>query len=138
VQLDDPLEPLARLGNQRRRPCHVRMLAEAERPGHEKARDRVGRPEHVPVAAVVPDLDHLAVAREVALDLPGDALGHPDLAHVDGVAELPRDAVGEGAGIEVVGRWKSCSAFVAYPTFPRMRDSRKTRRAPRSCEYPTR
>jgi hypothetical protein len=101
VQLDDPLEPLARLGDERRRTGHVGMLAEAQRPGHQQARDRVGRRNTWPWLPSSPISVHLAVAREVTLDLPGDALGDPDLAHVDRVAELPRDAVGEGARIEV-------------------------------------
>ena len=42
------------------------------------------------------------VGAEVALDVPGDAVGHPDLGRRRRVAELPRDAVGVGARVEVV------------------------------------
>ena len=44
-----------------------------------------------------------AEAAEVALDLPRDALGDPDLGGLVGVAELPHGAVGERARVEVVG-----------------------------------
>ena len=46
---------------------------------------------------------HLAVGAEVALDVPGDAVGHPDLGGAHRVAELPRHAVGVLARVEVVG-----------------------------------
>ena len=44
---------------------------------------------------------HLAVAAEVALDLPGDPPSDPDLGGADRVAELPVDPVGVGARVEV-------------------------------------
>ena len=44
---------------------------------------------------------HLAEAAEVALDLPGDALGHPHLGGVDRLAELPLGAAGVRARVEV-------------------------------------
>ena len=46
---------------------------------------------------------HLAEAAEVALDLPGDALGDPDLGRLVGVAELPDGAVGVRARVEARG-----------------------------------
>ena len=74
------------------------MLAQAEDPGHDLAgvrrtacaarRRRLGgldRPE----------------APEVALDLPGDAVGDPDLGGADRVAVLPLGAVGVGARVDV-------------------------------------
>ena len=45
----------------------------------------------------------LAVGAEVALDVPGDAVGHPDLRGALPVAELPRDAARVLARVEVGG-----------------------------------
>ena len=66
---------LARLGHQLGRPEHAGVLAEAEHPGDEQARDRVLRAVHAPAVLA---LAHLAVGAERALDLPGDVVRHPD------------------------------------------------------------
>ncbi len=92
-------EALARLADELRRPEHARVLAEAEHPGDEQARDRVRRP--VDAAAVLA-LAHLAVGAEGALDLPGDVVGHPDRRGAERVAELPRDPVGVFARVEAL------------------------------------
>jgi hypothetical protein len=77
----------------------LRVLAQAEHERRELAGVRVGRGED---DAVV-DVAHLAEAAVVALDLPGDALGHPDLGGVERVAELPAGAVGVPARVEALG-----------------------------------
>src|SRR5699024_7719397 len=56
----------------------------------------------VGVALVGTRRTQLAVAAEVALDLPGDAPRDADLGGADRVAELPLDAVRVGARIELV------------------------------------
>ena len=99
VQLDHAVQPPVQLLGQRRRAEHARMLLVADGPGQHEPRDRVGRAEH---AAAVVGVDPLAVAAEVAVHVPGEPLGDPDLRRVDGLAELPRDAVGVAARVEVV------------------------------------
>ncbi len=91
VALDDRVEPLARLGGELGRPGDAGVLAVAERPGDQEPRDRVVGAEH---PAGVLGVDHLAVGPEVALDVPGDAVRHPDLR---GAEACHRAARGSGS-----------------------------------------
>src|SRR5581483_4311800 len=92
VALDQQLDPLAQLVGQLGRSDDPRVLAEPEYPGDQLAGVGVGRGEdHI---AVVLAGAHLAVAAEVALDLPGDAAPDPNLSRAHGIAELPVDPVG--------------------------------------------
>src|SRR5215218_2336375 len=100
VQLDDAVQAPVQLLRQLRRAEHARMLLVADRPREHEPGDRVRRAEHVP--AVV-GLGQLAVAAEVALHVPGDAVRHPDLGRRARLAELPRDPVGVAPRVEVVG-----------------------------------
>ena len=95
VALDDRVEPLARLGGELRRAGDAGVLAVAERPRDHEPRDRVVGAEDA--------VGDLAVRPEVALDVPGDAVRHPDLGGVLAVAELPRDAARVLARVEVGG-----------------------------------
>ena len=63
----------------------------------EQPRDRVVGAEDAPPSSA----SSVAVGAELALDVPGDRLGHPDLAGADRVAELPRDAARVAARVEV-------------------------------------
>ena len=77
------------------------VLAQPEHPGDQLAGVGVGRDEH-PVAVVL-GRAHLAVAAEVALDLPGDPPADPHLRGAHRVAELPVDPVGVRARVEIGG-----------------------------------
>jgi hypothetical protein len=101
VALDEHAETLAQLGDQLRRPGDAGVLAEAEYPRDQLTRVGVGGEEDR--TGVGLGGSDLAIATEVALDLPGDPLRHPHLGAPDGVAELPVDAVCVAARIEVVG-----------------------------------
>ena len=74
--------------------------AEVERPRDQQPRDRVVGA--VDAAAVLGRLER-AVGAVLALHVPRDVLGDLDLRRADRVAELPRDAAGELARIEVGG-----------------------------------
>ncbi len=81
------------------------MTAHAEHPGEHHARVRIGRAEH-PLAAVLVvaraiACEHFAVAPEVALDLPRDALREHNLRDPLLIAELPLSAIRVAARIEV-------------------------------------
>src|SRR5262249_48692077 len=91
MALDQQLDPVAQPLGALRGADDPRVLAEPEDPGDQLARVRVCRDEH-PVA-VVPGGAHLAVAAEVALDLPGDPAPDPYLARADRLAELPVDPI---------------------------------------------
>ena len=99
VALDDAVQPRARLLDELGRAEDAGVLAERERPADQQPRQRVVRA--VDGAAVVA-LRDLAVGGEVALHLPGDQVGDPDLGGADRLAELPRDAVDVLARVEVV------------------------------------
>jgi hypothetical protein len=101
VALVEQLDPVGELALELGRPEDARVLAESQHPRRELAAIRVGRLED-DVAAVARRTD-LAEVPEVALDLPGDALGDPDLRRVGGVAELPVGAVGVAAWVEALG-----------------------------------
>ena len=100
VQLDDAVDAPLQLVGELGRAEHARVLLVADRPGEQQPRDRVRRAEHV--AAVVA-LGELAVAAEVALHVPGDPVGDPDLRRVVRLAQLPRDPVRVAARVEVGG-----------------------------------
>jgi hypothetical protein len=93
VQLDDPVDALPRLVNELGRAFDARMLAQPERPRDQQPRRRV--------VGVERAVAQLAVGAELALDVPRDVIGHPDLRRADGVPELPRHAAGELARVEV-------------------------------------
>ena len=80
------------------------VLTQAEHPGDQLARVGV-RGDEEPVAGIVVLAGgaDLAVAAEVALDLPGDAAADPHLGDPDRLSELPVDPVGVGPRVEVVG-----------------------------------
>ena len=96
----------------RRRPCsshqlrraeQARILAEAEHPGDDHARAGVARAQD-PVSVAVAFLagaHHLAVATEVALDLPGDPLAQEHLGDPLLLAELPLGAIRVLARVEI-------------------------------------
>ena len=98
VALDDRVQPGARLVDELGRMADARLVAEAQRPGDEQARDRVVRAEDAPAVLGVA---HRAVGAELALDVPGDLVRDPHLARADGIAELPRDAARVAARVEV-------------------------------------
>ena len=100
MALHQQLHPLAQLGQELRRPDHPGVLAQAQHPGDQLTRVGVGGDEHA--VAVVPVGPEAAVAAEMALDLPGDALAYPDLGGADRVAELPMDPVSVAARVEIV------------------------------------
>jgi hypothetical protein len=100
MALHEERDALAQLLQELRRPDHPRVLTQAQHPGDELTGVGIGRDEeHV----VVIQRADLAVAAEVALDLPGDAAADPHLGGPDRLPELPVDPVGVGARIEVVG-----------------------------------
>ena len=101
MALDQQLHPLAQLVGELGRPDYPRVLAQPEHPGDQLAGVGVRRDED-PVAVVL-DRAHLAVATEVALDLPGDPAPDPHLRRAHRVAELPVDPVGVDARIEIGG-----------------------------------
>ena len=70
VALDQQLDPLAELLDELGRADDPRVLAEAEHPGDQLTGVGVGGDEQ-PIALVLAGA-HLAVAAEMALDLPGD------------------------------------------------------------------
>ena len=95
---------LAQLGDQLGRADDPGVVAEPEHPGDQLARVRVlGDEQTVARLGLIARAADLAVAAEVALDLPRDPLADPDLGRADRLAELPVDAVGVGARIEVRG-----------------------------------
>src|SRR3954447_4626925 len=100
VALGEERGALLVLGLELGRADEPRVLAEAERPGHERTRARVVRAEELPTAV---GLRELPVAAEVPLDLPGDAVGDPHLGGAGRLAELPPDALGVGPRVEVLG-----------------------------------
>ena len=100
VAVGHAVEALAGLLDQRGRAEDAGVLAEAERPRDQQPRQRVGGAEGQ--RAVLAGPLRRAVAAEVALDHPGQALGEPDLGGVDRRAELPRDLVRVAARVEVL------------------------------------
>jgi len=101
VARGEHLHPLPQLGSELRGPDDLCVVAEAEHPGDELARVRVGRRED----AALPIISgaQLPVAAEVALYLPRDLARDPDIGVADRLAELPLDAVGVAARIEIGG-----------------------------------
>ena len=77
----------------------MRVVTESKYPRDQLARVRI-RGDEDAAGAVVGGMQ-LAVAAEVALDLPGDLARDPDLGGPDGLTELPLDAIGVGARVEV-------------------------------------
>ena len=100
VASDEHPDPLAQLADELGRAEDPGMVAEAEHPGDQLARVGVVGDEH---AAVLVGRLEAAVAAEVALDLPCDPAGDPDLGAADRLAVLPGNPVGVGARIEVGG-----------------------------------
>ena len=93
MELGDPVDPLARLLDQLGRPLDAGVPLESERPRDQQSRHGVLGVEDV--------VAQLAVGAELALDVPRDLVGHPDLGGADRVAELPRGAAGVLARVEV-------------------------------------
>ncbi len=77
------------------------VLTEAEHPGNDLTGVGVGGDKQ-PIALVLAGA-HLAVAAEMALDLPGDPCADPHLGAADRFAELPVDPVGVRPRIELGG-----------------------------------
>ena len=99
MQLGDAVQPPVQLLLQLGRTEHARVRLVADRPREHEPRDRVRRAED---RAAVVGRDELAVAAEVALDVPGDPVGDPDLRHAALLAELPRDPVRVAPRVEAV------------------------------------
>ena len=76
VQLDHAVEAAVQLVHQLGGPQHAGVLLVADRPGEHQAGDRVGGAEDAPA---VLGIRQGAVAAEVALHVPGDPVGDPDL-----------------------------------------------------------
>ena len=103
VALLEQLEPVLILARELSWPQQSGVRAQAEHPRDDRAEIRVRRAEYsVPAAPLlaVLRLADLAVAAEMALHLPGDALADQDLRHVALLAQLPVGPAGIGARVE--------------------------------------
>ena len=100
MHLLEQLDPAGELARELLGTEQASVRAESEHPRDQAARVRVAGQEDALSAFAVTDL---AVAAEVAFDLPGDPLRELDLGDVELLPELPVGAVRVGARVEVGG-----------------------------------